>query len=76
MPNDAAAALLPNLDKVAAARLLGISPRLLLSPRWRARYQVPTIRLGHRLRWDRGELLRWLESRRERHGPGAGLDAA
>jgi hypothetical protein len=62
MSND----VLPHLDKVEAARLIGIRARLLLSPAFRARYAIPTFRVGNRLRWDRGELLRWLESRRER----------
>jgi hypothetical protein len=55
----------PPLDKYAAARLLGIEPRLIHSRAWRARYGVPALRVGGALRFDPQELQRWLARRRE-----------
>ena len=54
------------VDKVEAARLLGVSPRRLNDRAWRARYGLPALRVGGALRFVPRELQRWLEARRER----------
>ena len=53
------------LDKTQASKFLQISPRLLEDPAWRARYAIPTIRVGGALRFDARELRQWLAQRRE-----------
>lgn len=46
------------LDAHAAGRLLGMSPAALRRAAERGRFPVPPIRIGRRLRWQRGALLR------------------
>ncbi len=45
-----------------AARLLGMSPAALRRAAERGRFSVPPIRIGRRLRWRRGDLVRLLNS--------------
>jgi hypothetical protein len=66
------AAELDLLTKRDTAALLRISPRRLTDPRWRQKFSLPTLKVGGSLRWNRAELLQWLERRRQ----GTGAHAA
>ena len=56
-------ALLPNLvDIDTVSRSLGISMRQVR--RFVAEGQIPYVRVGHLIRFDPGELNRWIDERR------------
>jgi len=48
-----------------AAGYLGVAVSTLLSRPWRERHEIPTIRIGRALIFDRGDLDAWLA--RHRH---------
>jgi hypothetical protein len=54
-----------------AARYLRISEHSLASARWRRLREIPTLRIGRALLFDRAELDCWLEANRERPRPGS-----
>ena len=56
------------LDTIQASQLLNVSARVLADRAWRARHNVPTVRVGGAVRFDMIALRRWLEGRREQHG--------
>jgi excisionase family DNA binding protein len=57
------------LTKREAARLLRVSTRTLSSFAWRARYGLPSVRVGGQVRFSAQELRQWLEAR-QRQFPG------
>jgi len=60
------------LDKYDAHALIpDVSPRQWGDSAFRARYNVPTIRVGGKVRFIEDELRAWLSRRREQHEAGA-----
>jgi excisionase family DNA binding protein len=47
-----------------AAALLGVKPQTLAAWRMSGRYGLPFLKIGRLVRYRRGDLERWLESRR------------
>lgn len=56
------------LDEKQAAEFLGVAPGTLSVWRSRGRYQVPFVKVGHLVRYRRGDLDAWLESRTRANG--------
>ena len=51
------------LDTAETAALLRCSPNTLSTDRTRRRWQVPFLRVGRAIRYDRAAVLRWLAER-------------
>lgn len=45
-----------------AARYLAISPRSLADPSFRKRHNIPTLRLGRAVLFDKDQLTSWLKN--------------
>jgi len=57
------------LDETKAAAVLGdVKPGTLSVWRSTGRYKIPYIKIGRRVRYRRGDLLAWLESRTRANG--------
>jgi excisionase family DNA binding protein len=56
------------LDEKQAAEFLGVAPGTLSVWRSRGRYSVPFVKVGHLVRYRRGDLDAWLESRTRANG--------
>ena len=63
---------LPNsgelLDDQQAAKILGVTPGTLSVWRSTGRYRLPFVKVGHKVRYRRGDLEAWLASRRHENG--------
>lgn len=65
------------LDPAAAAAFLGLaSPGVLAVWRCTKRYNLPYIRVGAKIMYDRNDLVAFLESRKVRQEPQQGVMAA
>ena len=56
------------LDEKQAAEFLGVAPGTLSVWRSRGRYQLKFYKVGHLVRYRRGDLETWLESRTRANG--------
>lgn len=56
------------LDETEAAQYLTLAPSTLSVWRSTGRYSIPFLKLGHRVRYRRGDLDAWLESRTRTNG--------
>jgi hypothetical protein len=56
------------LDEKAAADFLDLKPGTLSVWRSTGRYQIPFVKVGHRVRYRRADLVAWLESRTHQNG--------
>ena len=56
------------LDEKAAAKLLDLKPGTLSVWRSTGRYQIPFVKVGHRVRYNRADLEAWLDSRTRHTG--------
>ncbi len=56
------------LDEKAAAELLDTAPGTLSVWRSTGRYKLPFLKVGRKVRYRRGDLIAWLESRTRETG--------
>ena len=56
------------LDERQAAEVLQVAPGTLSVWRSRGRYKIPFIKVGHLVRYRRGDLDAWLDSRTRANG--------
>ena len=56
------------LDEKAAADILDLKPGTLSVWRSTGRYQIPFVKVGHRVRYRRADLEKWLQSRTRQTG--------
>lgn len=56
------------VDERQAATLLGVSPGTLAVWRSTGRYSIPFVKIGRNVRYRKGDLDAWIESRTRRSG--------
>lgn len=56
------------LDEKAAAAVLDVSPGTLSVWRSTGRYALPFLKVGRKVRYRHGDLLKWLEARTRESG--------
>ena len=56
------------LDEKTAANYLDLKPGTLSVWRSTGRYQIPFVKVGHRVRYRRADLEQWLQSRTRQNG--------
>lgn len=56
------------LDEKAAAEFLTVEPGTLSVWRSTGRYSIPFLKIGHLVRYQRSDLVKWLESRTRSSG--------